>query len=386
MAEGTYKKSLGQVELISLGIGGTIGSGIFVVPGIAAGIMGPASLLAWVIVAISAMLVMVSIAWASMKFGRKGTFFLIFSSVFGRKVSTILVIFYIVSAVLGVATIAAGIGQYISFFSVGHLLLIEILIIAAFCGINLIGISVSGISEDVLTLLKVLPLIVITLALFPFIKPANLALTVPLTFMGLFSTIIIVYWPFTGFEISAIPVDEMRDPHAVARSLCIVMVTVTGIYLLLNLALIGSTGSAVLAASPAPIATATAFLFPSAGYIVAIVGIFAMLSAMNAYIIASSRVLHTLATEYRIKSLSHINRSGTPGIALVFCCALTAGMLFFSNKFSTLAILSVITTLVPYLFFCIAAFMMFPEIKHRFISALGAIMSAGILLLFFIYS
>jgi amino acid transporter len=33
-----YKKSLGLFELVSPGIGGTIGSGIFVVPGIAAGI------------------------------------------------------------------------------------------------------------------------------------------------------------------------------------------------------------------------------------------------------------------------------------------------------------------------------------------------------------
>ena len=42
----SYKKSLGLYELVSLGVGGTIGSGIFVVPGIAAGIAGPSSLFA----------------------------------------------------------------------------------------------------------------------------------------------------------------------------------------------------------------------------------------------------------------------------------------------------------------------------------------------------
>lgn len=52
--ETSYRKSLGLVELVSLGVGGTIGSGIFVVPGIAAGIAGPSSLLAWLIVALSA--------------------------------------------------------------------------------------------------------------------------------------------------------------------------------------------------------------------------------------------------------------------------------------------------------------------------------------------
>jgi amino acid transporter len=213
MEEGTYRQSLGQVELVSLGIGGTIGSGIFVVPGIAAGIMGPASLIAWIIVAISATLVMISLSWASAQFGRKGTFFAIFNSVFGRKTSTALILLYIVSAIFGVATIAAGIGQYISFFGIGNLLIIEILIIAAFCIVNLIGISVSSLTENILTLLKILPLVVITLILLLFIKPENLDPTVPFTFFGLFSTIIIVYWPFTGFEISALPVEEMRDPR-----------------------------------------------------------------------------------------------------------------------------------------------------------------------------
>ena len=297
MGEGTFKRTLGQLELVSLGIGGTIGSGIFVVPGIAAGIMGPESLGAWIIVAISATLVMISLAWAASKFGRKGTFFTIFSSVFGRKFSTVLVIFYTVSAILGVATIAAGIGQYISFFSIGNIIVIELLILSAFCIVNLIGISVSGLTENILTILKIVPLIVITLALLPFIRTQNFAVTVPFTFIGLFSTIIIVYWPFTGFEISAIPVEEMRDPKIVARSLVIVMIIVTSVYLLLNIALIGSTGIPILASSPAPVATAAAFLFPYAGYVVAVIGIFAMLSAMNAYIIASSRVLHTLAAE-----------------------------------------------------------------------------------------
>ena len=385
MEEGSYKQSLGQLELVSLGIGGTIGSGIFVVPGIAAGILGPTSLIAWGIVAVSATLVMISLAWVSTSYGRSGTFFTIFSSLFGRKLSTILVTLYTISAIFGVATIAAGIGQYITFFSIGNIFVIEILIILAFCAINLVGISLSGITENILTLLKILPIIIITLALLPFIKPENLVQTVPFSFMGLFSAIIIVYWPFTGFEISAIPVNEMSDPRTVARSLGIVMITVTAICLLLNLALIGSTGSEILAASPAPVATATSLLFSHSGYLVAVIGIFAMLSAMNAYIVASSRVVHNVATEYHIRGLNHLNKQGTPGIALILCCGITIGMLFFSNEFSKLAILSVITTLIPYIFFCISAFVLFNEIRRRVISGLGAVISVMILLLFFVY-
>jgi amino acid transporter len=383
--EDTYRQSLGQLELVSLGIGGTIGSGIFVVPGIAAGLMGPASLVAWVIVAVSATLVMASLSWVSSRFGRKGTFFTIFNSTFGRKISTALILLYTVSAIFGVATIAAGIGQYLSYFGIGNLLIVEILIIAVFCTVNLIGISLSGLTENILTLLKIVPLVIITLVLLPFIRLENLAPAVPVTVMGLFTTIIIVYWPFTGFEISALPVDEMKDPRLISRSLVIVMVTVAAIYLLLNLALIGSVGSEVLAASPAPIATAVSLVFSGSGYLVAVIGIFAMLSAMNAYIIASSRIVHNLATEHQVTGLSRLTRTGTPGIALVICCGLTAGMLFFSNQFSTLATVSVITTLLPYIFFCIAAFVLFSEKRRKFVSGAGALVTTAILILFFVY-
>ena len=41
MAEvGTFRLLLGLFELVSLGVGGTVGSGIFVVPGVAAKLSG----------------------------------------------------------------------------------------------------------------------------------------------------------------------------------------------------------------------------------------------------------------------------------------------------------------------------------------------------------
>src|SRR3990172_9221060 len=106
-----YKKSLGTFELVSLGVGGTIGSGIFVVPGIAAGIAGPSSLLAWLIVAVSASAVMFSLAWASSRYPSTGAFCSILTRVFGKRMSVSLVLLYLISSVFGIATIAAGLGR-----------------------------------------------------------------------------------------------------------------------------------------------------------------------------------------------------------------------------------------------------------------------------------
>ena len=106
---------------------------------------------------------------------------------------------------------------------------------------------------------------------------------------------------------------------------------------------------------------------------------------MNAYIIASSRVVQNLAREYSLPRLSRLNARGTPALSLALCCGITIGLLFFSNQFSTLAVLSVITTLLPYISFCLVAFVLFPEKHRKIVSGLGALLTAAILVLFFIY-
>ena len=119
---GSYKRSLGLFELVSLGVGGTIGSGIFVVPGVAAKLTGSWSLLAWVIVALSASCVLLSLAYVSSQFTSSNSFYSLFKSVFGARFAVPLIILYLISSVFGVSTIAAGIGQYMTWFGVSNVL------------------------------------------------------------------------------------------------------------------------------------------------------------------------------------------------------------------------------------------------------------------------
>jgi amino acid transporter len=371
-------------ELVSLGVGGTIGSGIFVVPGVAAKLSGPWSLLAWVIVALSASCVLLSLAYVSFRFTTSNSFYSLFSSVFGQKFAVPLIVLYLISSVFGISTIAAGIGQYVSYFGFTNVLIIEIAIIGCFCWINISGISLSGTTENILTTLKIIPLVIIALLLIPFIKVDNFIPQTPVTYTGFLATIIIVYWPFTGFEISAIPVEETRDPKMIRRSLIIVMGIVVSVYLLLNVSLIGSVGTEALAASPAPIATAASILFDSSGNIVAMIGIVAMLSAINAYIIGTSRILHSMSVQFSIPKLKDLTPRGTPAFALITGCVISAVLLLFSNHFDQLATISVITTLIPYIFFCLSSWVLVTDTKSRLVSAIGASSTAAILIIYFI--
>jgi len=383
-ASGTYRRSLGLIELVSLGVGGTVGSGIFVVPGIAAKLSGPSSLIAWAIVALSASCVLLSLSFVAYRFTPSSGFCSLFESVFGRRIAVPLILLYTVSSVFGVATIAAGIGQYISFFNLSPVLVIEIAILTVFCGLNIAGIGLSGMTETVLTALKIIPLVLISLLLLPFVRLENFVQASPLTTTGLLATVMIVYWPFTGFEISAIPVEETRDPSLIRRSLIIVMLIVVSLYLVLNIALIGSIGASALAASPAPIATASGIIFTHSGPFVAFIGIIAMLSAMNAYIVGTSRIIHSLSARFSLPGLQNLTRQGTPAVALVISCVASGLLLLVSNRFEALATISVITTLVPYIFFCIAAWILVAEPRVRLIAAAGMLSTTAILVMYFL--
>jgi len=383
-AKRVYRRSLGLVELVSLGVGGTIGSGIFVVPGIAAGLAGPSSLLTWIFVAASATCVALSLARIQALSPSGMPFTEIFAPVFGRGMSAGLVALYLVSCVFGVATIAAGLGQYFAYFSVPHVLLAEIFVLATFLGVNVVGIGLSGQTENVLTTIKVVALVLLTVALMPVIRTENLVAEGAVSCPTLLKVAIIVYWPFTGFEISAIPVEETRDPRRIARALVLVMVLVCSIYLALNVSLIGAIGSSDLASSPAPVAYAAGRLFASAAPLVGVIGIITMLSALNAYIVGASRVLQNAAATYGIPGFAGLSRRGVPALSLAAICAVSGVLLLFSNRFDELAAASVVTNLVPYIAICIAAFALVKDVPARAVALVGVSLTTAILVLYLV--
>lgn len=233
-------------------------------------------------------------------------------------------------------------------------------------------------------MIKILPLVVIAIVLLPFVHFENLVPNTPVSAGALLATIIIIYWPFTGFEISAIPVEETKDTRLISRSLLLVMVIVVSVYLLLNVSLIGSVGSRALAASPAPIATASDLIITHSGPLIAGIGIVAMLSAMNAYIVGTSRVIQNVAKKCSVPVLRHLSLRGTPVAALIAGCTISGALLIVSNRFDQLASVSVITTLIPYIFFCITAWMLDPLWTRRIISAVGMVSTSVILVIYFI--
>jgi amino acid transporter len=97
--------------------------------------------------------------------------------------------------------------------------------------------------------------------------------------------------------------------------------------------------------------------------------------------VGGSRVLQNLAITQNISSIRDLNKRGTPQSALILCAIFSAALLFISNQFDELAIISVVTTLIPYLFVGASALLLFPSWRYRTIACFSMGMTLGILLL-----
>ena len=351
MAERSYRRSLGLFSLVSLGLGGTVGSGIFVVPGVAAGLLGPAALLVWLLVGLSAGAVAYALASVPPGEGDGVTLFLPVEGVFGPAVADLLMGAYVCSSIFGCATISVGIGQYLTFFGApaDWILPAEIAAVLIFLGVNLVGVALVGAAENLLTMAKIVPLAVLALLLLPHVSLDNLLGVRPVTLSAFAAGVLIVFWPYTGFETGAIPAGEARDRGAIRIAVLIVAVATLTLYLVLNIALIGSLGAPALAASSAPVAFAAERILPGGSVVVGAVGIAAMLSALNAYLLAASRVLRHLAARRSVVRVAALSDRGTPAAALLLCCGWTVVLLLVSNRFELLATIAVVLVLVPYL-------------------------------------
>lgn len=372
------KKPLRLVDLVSLGVGGTIGSGIFIVPAVSAGMAGPSSLLAWLLCAVSFGAVLACLMWLSRRYASTGAFYTLFTKAYSERLSGIIVICYIISGILGVATIAAAIGENINFFGMPAPIF-EALVVIVFGMLNLLGVAMSVWVEDALTVLKILPLLLITLLLLPFINAGNFT---PFSTNGSFAFLgsaVVVYWCFTGFELSAIPSKPVRDPEkTVPLSLLYVFAIVTAIYLSLNFALIGSVGSAAVASTPSPISYVIDHFFPGWGIVVLIIAIISMLSALNAYLLGTSLVIESFAGKYALV-FGRESKWHVPVLAVLVCTAITATLLLVMDGFVFLASASVMTTLIPYIFLCVAAFKLIDSKWIKLAAVIGVVSTAAIL-------
>jgi amino acid transporter len=201
---------------------------------------------------------------------------------------------------------------------------------------NVVSVKAAGRTNDVLTIIKLLPLVLIIaggIGFFvsnPGVLAANMTPFVTGDVAAFGTALILVFWAYAGFELATLPANEVERPeHTIPKAIVLGMLFVIAFYLLTNFVVVGSVGAAGLTNTSTPLITATSTIFtgPVLSVItVAIVGIgalFSILGADESGTIGTSRLAYAMSLDGLLpRSFSKVHKDyGTPYVALIVLCS-----------------------------------------------------------------
>lgn len=353
------KEKLGLISIVLLGINSIIGSGIFLLPNVAAAAMGTAGIFVLFLDAFLVICLALCFAQAATHFDRDGGPYLYAKDAFGDFVGfevgfVTWAIRIIAEATMAVAfqTLLAGIWPALK--SGFPAMATTTILLTGLALMNIAGVRVSKYVNNVVTVAKLVPLILfVALGIF-FIQGDNFTPLFPgghYTQGTLGSAAVTMFYAFTGFEGVVVAAGDMKDAKRnLPKAIASVMVIVALFYVLIQVVCTGILGSDVLAKSSTPVQAAFAHFaggfgsaLVQAGSLVSVGGIL----VASSYITPRSGV--ALAENGMMPaSLAKRNQHNSPWVAIIV--SLIIGLLIsWSGTFTYLAQISVISRFVQYI-------------------------------------
>ena len=383
MKEKTNK--LGFWSIVLLGINAIIGSGIFLLPNKAMKLIGPASM--WVIVFDAFLVISLALCFAEAggMFKKNGGPYVYAKEAFGEFIGFEVgfmkwAIGIIAWAAMAVAFTTA-LGTIWPEASTGTTQKVIVVAILGGLGVvNIIGVNISKVLNNVITVGKLVPLVMfVTIGIF-FIKGGNFSPMFPgghYTSGSFGEAALLIFYAFTGFESIAVAAEDMDRPEKnIPKAIITVILIVSAFYLLIQAVSIGILGPE-LAKSAAPVADASKIFLGPIGGAVVIAGTLVSIGGINiaaSFITPRSGV--ALAEDGLIpKSVAKKGPTGTPILAIIITVGL-AIPLALSGSFAKLAAISVVSRFAQYLPTCLSVLILRkkrPDLKSTFTIPFGPV-------------
>ncbi|HXW36552.1 MAG TPA: amino acid permease [Nitrososphaerales archaeon] len=308
---------------VAMYISSVLGSGILVVPGLAAAVAGPASILAWILLALASYPFAYTFARLSARRPESGGIYSFALESFGHTASSAVAWLFVAWEVLGApaATLAAASYLASAFpLSRPEIFAVAIVILSLGFGINYLGIKLSGRVQlaTVVSIVGVLFFAVLTSV--SRVSASNLTPFFPHGVLSVGVASALIVWCFLGYENVSNVAEEFKDPKRdFHRSVLISVVLVSVLYLAVAFVIVGTgvyrTGSGVT-----PFANMTEGIFGRSGAaVVSILAVFIIFGTVNAYTAGFGRVAYAAAREGDLpKQLAVLDKkTGTPRRALL---------------------------------------------------------------------
>ena len=362
------KKVLGVAFGVSIVVGGTIGAGILRTPGAIAALLPDKGLIlaCWTLAGLYILLSASSYAELTTLLPKAGGAFNYIQRAFGAYAGFVAGWFDFLANGLAPAIFCLLLGEYTGLLVpalAGHPAAVGSAFLTLFTLLNLPGVRSGSAVQQLTSALKIGVLLVLVLGCF-MARPAPAApvlasgvgsgLVGGAAVVAFFRAMQLILGTYDGWMSVSFFAEEDDDPgRNIPRSYFIGALTVIGLYLLINAAILYVLPLAVVAHSPLAAAAAAAVAFGSwSATFMQVAAIFILLSILNAYMMIPARILYGLSREgYFVPQGLAVNRGGTPYFALLACYGLSL-LALVSNSFEQLFSLgAVLMTLVSALAF-----------------------------------
>ncbi|AKN32730.1 amino acid permease [Clostridium carboxidivorans P7] len=355
-------KKLGLFSIILLGINSVIGTGIFLLPGNVYKILGPGSLLAYLLVLLLVMSMALCFAEASSMFQRSGGPYLYARAAFGEFIGFEVGTMKWVVSIIAWATMAVGFVTALAKIvpAVQNTMVSKTLVACIILGLgllNLLGVNLMKFLNNIATIGKLVPLVLfIAVGLF-FLNKGNFTPLFPYghSSFNISEAVILVFYAFTGFENIGVTAGDMKNPEKnIPKAIIISMTLISIIYFLVQLISIGTLG-VKLHNSTTPVADAMASFLGGTGGILVTMGTLISIAGINiAASFITPRCAVALAEDNLLpKSLAKTNKKNAPYIAVILTVAFSL-VLAMNGSFTQLAAISVIARFSQYIPTCLS--------------------------------
>ena len=314
MARG-LERSLGLYAVFTISVGAMIGSGIFVLPGLAAKITGPSVMLAFLIAGVVVLPAALSQSEMATAMPEAGGAYLYIDRAMGPLMGTVAGIGVWFSLVFKSAFALAGLAGYLAFLADINGKLVALGIGVFLIGLNLLGARVTGGAQALLVtgVLGVIAYFVMRGSIH--VDSANFEPFLKSGVSGLLTATALIFVSYAGVTKIASVAEEVKRP---SRNIPLGILISIGLMMILYPAIVyvivGVTPIAVLSASEVPVANAAESFMGALGVdIIAITAALALTSMANAGLLASSRYPFAMSRNSLAPSFfQRIGGRGTP--------------------------------------------------------------------------
>lgn len=330
------ERSLSLTSVIAISIGGMLGSGIFVLPGLAAAKTGSSVWLAYLLAALCILPAALSKSELATAMPRSGGTYVYIERAFGPLFGTIAGIGLWLSLLLKSSFALVGFGAYLSILidiDPGYTKYAAVCFLVLILFLNILGVKNVGKVQIVVVALSIISLTLILIfglpnveanLLDPFMLEGNL---------GLVSTVAFVYISYAGVTKVAAIAGEIKSPNKnLPLAMILSLVIMTAIYVFVTFTLVGNIPLESLRTDIKPIFTIAEMLGGKyVGIAAAIIGVITLISMANSGVLASSRFPFAMARDQLLPTfMSKIHpKYLTPVVTIILTCTAMALAILF---------------------------------------------------------